>query len=285
MDPYIAWLKVRCHPLFETAGTYWRPYHHALVPASLKPEPIELDSQQANELLEKSGTLFLRYFSRTYEQPTAFWYMACNEYDFKKLPHKVRTQIRRAQRDCRIERVDPAWLADNGYPCFQVAFSRYRNARPESREEFEEMCRGSIGGPFEFWAAFVGDQLVGFAKCVVGNDYCACVVSKLDPRFLSLSPSSALHDAMLRTYVSEQQKTVTCGFRNVVHDTDMHRFLLQFGYRRVYCDLKVRYRPLVRALVSVLYPFRLAMRRALDSGWTDRINALLFQEEIRRTFE
>jgi len=285
MDSYIAWLKDRRHPLFEVAGTYWRPYHQALVPASPKPEPIELDLYQANELLEKSGTWFLRYFSRTYEQPTAFWYTACYEYDLKKLSPNARHKIRRAQRHCRIERVDPAWLADNGYPCFRAAFSRYRGARPESREEFEEMCRGSIGGPFEFWAAFVGHQLVGFAKCVVGYDYSACSVVKLDPSFLSLGPSYALQDAILRTYVSEDQKTVTHGFRNVAHDTDIHKFLLQFGYRPVYCDLKVRYRPLVRALVSVLYPFRLAMRRAPDSGWTARINAFLFQEEIRRTFE
>ena len=147
------------------------------------------------------------------------------------------------------------------------------------------MCRGSIGGPFEFWAVFVGNELAGFVKCAVGHDYSALTVFKLAPRFLSLYSSSALQDAILRTYVCEQQKTVTIGFRNVAHDTDVHQFMLQFGYRHIYCDLKIHYRPMVQALVNVLYPFRLAMGRAPESRWTGRVKPLLVQEEIRRTFQ
>jgi hypothetical protein len=285
LDPYIDWLKDRRHLIFEGGGTYWKLYHHALIPASPKPEPIELDSHEANKLLEKSGALFLRYFSRRYEQPTAFWYTACHEYDLMKLSGNTRSHVRRGHKHCRVERVDATWLADNGYPCFQAAFSRYRNTRPESREDFNDMCRGSIGGPFEFWAAFVGNELAGFAKCAVGHDYSALTVFKLDPRFLSLYSSSALQDAILRTYVCEQKKTITIGFRNVAHDTDVHEFLLRFGYRHIYCDLKIHYRPMVRALVNVLYPFRLAMGRAAESRFSGRIKPLLVQEEIRRTFQ
>jgi hypothetical protein len=117
MDPYIAWLKNTNQPLFESAGTYWRIYQNALVPASLKPEPVQLSREQAQGLLEKSGALFLRYFTRTSEIPTAFWYTACNEYDNNNLPPKVRSHIRRAYKDCRVERIDPTWLSDNGYAC------------------------------------------------------------------------------------------------------------------------------------------------------------------------
>jgi hypothetical protein len=48
MDPYISWLKESKQPLFEGAGTYWRVYQNALVPASLKPQPVELSRDQAN---------------------------------------------------------------------------------------------------------------------------------------------------------------------------------------------------------------------------------------------
>jgi hypothetical protein len=285
MNSYIRWLKDTKQTLFEAGGTYWRPYQRALVPASLKPEPVELNAEQASGLLGKSGALFLRYFTRTSERPTTFWYTACDEYCFQKLPHKVRSQIRRAHRDCRIERVDPGWLADNGYACYTAAFSRYKNARPESKERFDDMCRGSAGGPFDFWAAFVGDHLAGFGKYVIGDDYAAGVVLKLDPRFLSSSPSSALQDTILRTYVAEQHKTVVIGFRSIVHDTNMHDFVLKFGYRRVYCDLRLVYRPSVRAFVNLFYPFRSLVDLAPDSRWSNKIGALLAQEEIRRSFD
>jgi hypothetical protein len=285
MDSYIRWLKETNRPLFEMAGTYWRKYQNALVPASLKPEPLELSSRQAHELLDRSGALFLRYFTRTISEPTDFWYTACNEYSSKKLPQKVRNIIRQGYRNCRVERVDPAWLADNGYPCYTAAFSRYRNAQPESKERFDEMCRGSLGGPFEFWAAFVGDQLAGFAKCAVDHDYAACLVLKLDPNFIRLNISSALKDTILSTYVSEQGKTAYAGFRSVIHQTNLHDFLLKHGYSRVFCDLKIVYRPTVRACVNLLYRCRSFVGCVPDSSIKRNIQGLLTQEEIRRSME
>ncbi len=285
MDRYISWLKQTNQPLFEIAGTYWRPYHKALVPASLKPEPIHLSAQQARKLLEQSGAPFLRYFSRTVKHPTAFWYTACREYIFNNLPQKVRCHIRRGYKDCRVERVDPVWLADNGYACYKAAFSRYRNGEPESKEEFEDMSRGAAGGPFEFWGAFVGNHLAGFTKCAVGQDYSACLVMKLDPEYIHLSTASALHDTMLRTYVEEQRKIVYAGFRSVVHETNTHDFLKKFGYSRVYCDLQVVYRPAVEACVNLLYSCRSLLDRVPANSLKTNLQGLLNQEEIRRSTE
>jgi hypothetical protein len=147
------------------------------------------------------------------------------------------------------------------------------------------MCRGSAGGPVDFWGVFVGDNLAGFSKCVVGEDYAASVVIKMDPRFLPLSPASGLQDAMLTCYVGQQNKIMLNGFRSMVHDTNMHDFLLKFGYRRIYCDLKVVYRPAVRLFVNLLYQFRSIVRRTPESGWTGKIKVLSAQEEIQRSFE
>src|SRR5258706_14682992 len=59
MDPYISWLNESKQPLFEGAGTYWRGYKNALGPASLKPQPVELSREQAQERLKESGASFL----------------------------------------------------------------------------------------------------------------------------------------------------------------------------------------------------------------------------------
>jgi hypothetical protein len=131
----------------------------------------------------------------------------------------------------------------------------------------------------------VGDQLAGFAKCAVDRDYAACLVLKLDSNFIRLNISSALKDTILNTYVSEQGKPVYAGFRSVVHETNLHDFLLKHGYSRVFCDLKVVYRPAVRRCVNLLYRCRSLVDRAPESSIKCNIQGLLTQEEIRRSME
>lgn len=285
MDEYVAWLKEKKLPVFEVAGTYWRSYHRALIPASLKPQPIVISEKQAQELLKRSGALLLRYFTRTVKYPTSFWYSSCSEYNLTNLSQKVRGRIRRGYKTCRVERVDPLWLAENGYECYTSAFSRYRNAEPEPKAQFEEMCKGAIGGPFEFWAVFVGDTLAGFEKFAVGSDYAASLVLKLDPNYIHESIGPALKDTTLRKYVTEDGKTMHNGFRSVIHETNTHDFLLTLGFSRVYCDLKVVYRPTVKACVDLLYNQRSLLKRLPESSIKSKILGLLSQEEIRRSIE
>jgi hypothetical protein len=76
IDAYVNWLQSSNQIVYDAAGTFWRLYQHGLIPASLKPEPIKISNQQAKELLHKSGALFLRYFTRTLETQTPFWYTA-----------------------------------------------------------------------------------------------------------------------------------------------------------------------------------------------------------------
>jgi hypothetical protein len=284
MDAYIRWLKESDQPLFEIGGTYWRPYQKGLVPASLKPEPIKLDSEQARKLLQESRALFLRYFSAICKTPTPFWYTACSDYNFENLARKTRTQVQRGNKECRIERIDPLWLAEYGYDCYLAAFAKYRNARPESEAKFSEECRLAANGPFDFWGVFVAGRLAAYVKYCVGSDYAAGLEMKLDPRYLSFYPSAALQNTILSTYVAGQRKTVFAGFRSVLHDTNIHDFLLRFGYRRVHCDFKLVYRPAVGALVNLLYAVRTIADRLPGSAWSNRIQSVVRQEGLRRLF-
>jgi hypothetical protein len=284
LDAYVTWLQDTKQTVFEVAGTRWRAYQKGLIPASLKPEPIRLSAAQERELLHKSGALFLRYFTRTFETPTPFWYTACNEYNPNNMGRKTRTQVERAYKVCRVERMSPLWLSANAYCCYVAAFAKYRNAQPDPRSKFEAECRGAAGGPFDFWGVFVGDQLAGYIKYFVGADYIAGLEMKLDPQYLSLNPSSALQDTVLTTYVLNQHKTVYVGFRSLLHDTNIHDFLLRFGYRRVYCDFKLVYRRSVRMFVNFLYSFREVANHMPDSSWSNKIHSLLRQENIRRSF-
>jgi hypothetical protein len=284
MDSYVAWLKKENSPLFEAGGTWWRPYHRALVQASVKPEPVEIGTREAKEVLKRSGTLFLRYFTRTFKEPTEFWYVACDEYEFDKLSSNTRSKIRRGYKSCAVQRVDPAWLAVNGYECYAAAFGRYSNASPVSQRAFEKGLMDSVGGPFDFWAVFCEGKLASYCKCVVGNDYADSVVFKSHPDYLHSYTVYVLMDTILKTYVVAEHKLVTNGFRSISHDTNMQEFTEKFGFHKVYCDLKVVYRPSVGAFVSLLMPFKSVLDRFPNTNLTSGFKSVLTQEEIRRSF-
>lgn len=145
------------------------------------------------------------------------------------------------------------------------------------------MCKGAVGGPFEFWAMFVGDQLAGFDKIAVGLDYTASLVLKLDPNYNHESSGLTLKDTILSKYVTKDGKTMHNGFRSVIHDTNTHDFLLTLGFSRVYCDLKVVYRPAVKACVDLLYNHRSLLSRLPESSVKSKVLGLLSQEEMRRS--
>ncbi|MGH9794584.1 MAG: GNAT family N-acetyltransferase [Candidatus Acidiferrales bacterium] len=286
MDSYVTWLKNSTSiALFESGGVWWRPYHRALVPASPKPEPVALREREAQELLQESGMLFLRYFTRTFDEPTAFWYTVCREYGFDELSRDMRRKIRRARERCEVRQVDADWMATHAYGCYAAAFRRYANAWPDSRETFEKTCREAAGGPFEFWGAFVDGALAAFTKVVTGEDYAAAVVTKLHPDFLPYRPGYALRDSILTTYVAGQGKPVTDGFRSVAHETQQHDHLMKFGYQRVFCDLRIVYRPAVRRFVRFCYPFRSWVDRIPANARMAQVRSLLMQEQIRRSFQ
>jgi hypothetical protein len=147
------------------------------------------------------------------------------------------------------------------------------------------MCRVSPSGAFEFWGVFVEGHLAGFAKCAVGPDYSATLVLKLDPNFMPLNTGPVLQHALLNSYVTDQRKAIFAGFRSIVHDTNAHDYLLKSGYSRVYCDLKVEYRPTVQLGVNLLYSYRGHVDRLPESTLKNNLRGLLAQEEIRRLAE
>jgi hypothetical protein len=266
-DSYVRWLGRRNDStVFWGGGTWWREYHRCLVPASLKPQPIELTKAEAAKLLKASGALLLRYFSKTFDQPTDFWYVACDRYDFEGVSSNTRSKIRRAYKNCVVERTEATWLADHGYECYSAAFSRYRDARAESKSVFQHELLDSVGGPFDFWAVF------------------ATVVVKLHPEYLPLYSAYGLWDTILKNYVTTEGKLVTNGFRAFVHDTNVQDFLRSFGFREVYCDLKIVYKEPLGLCVRILHPFKSITDVIPDSWGRAAMRAMLAQEEIRRSF-
>jgi len=291
-DPYLVWLSRTGESIFWAGDTAWRLYRlgtpwrpNILVPASAKPQPIDISLQESQSLLEQSCSLFLRWFSQTFAEPTDFWYILCDRYDFDALPGKMKTKIRRSQKDCVVRQVDAAWMLANAYPCYLAAYSKHKNSVPYSQSEFgKNICVSGVDGPFAFWGAFVRDTLAAFAKLIVGNDYVTMVVFKVHPDYSASRPAYALLHEILDHYVKNESKPLNNGFRSLHHQTNMQEFLLQFGFRPVYSDLKLVYTPLASLAIRTLYPFRTWLDRIPASRIVAPLRSLVMQEQVSRTF-
>jgi len=67
------------------------------------------------------------------------------------------------------------------------------------------------------------------------------------------------------------------------HDTNIHEFLLKFGFRRQYCRLNIVYSPMLSCVVSLAYPLRALALRLPEHPLSRKLKALLVLESYRRS--
>ncbi len=280
---YVEWLRKTGEPLYGGGGIWWRRYRGALIPAAAGPCFPVLGHDEAKRLLRESGASFLRYSAGPYEEETQWWYVVCGEYDFNKLPGKMKGMINRGLKQCSVRRIGAEWLAEHGYGCYGAAFGRYRNARPLPEDAFRREILGTSGGPFENWGVFVGGELAGYCQCIMEDDTVSTSSIKLHPGFLKYYSSYALIHALCEQYVSAQRRRLSNFTRSISHDTRFQEFLGKFGFRKLYCGLHVIYRPWLGLAVRMAYPARGLLRRIPDVGIVHAAGAILLQEQVRRS--
>ncbi len=279
---YADYLRQSGVPLFSGAGTYWQIYGGALIPASPVSRFVDMDVQTSRRLLNESKAYLMRWSSDPSSQETPWWWIVCDKYDLALVSGNTRSKIRRGQKKCVVRRVSAAWFAESGYECYNKAFSRYHHATPTSKDAFRSsiLLKAQHESLFEYWGAFVEEQLVGYVECVVEEDKgVATTIIKYDPDYLRYYTSYAMMDTLLSHYVVERTLPISNGNRSISHDTNIQDFLLKFGFRRQYCRLNVQYRRFLELAILLLRPFR-----KLLPGWAaiNNVKALLFQEELRR---
>lgn len=271
-------------PLFKAEDIYWRFYQGALVPAPATPCFVELSHEDAKALLKGSGAMFIRYASHPCEKATEWWYIVCDTFDLKMLSSNMRNQIKRGNSSCSVRKIDGEWFADHGYGCYFASYSRYKNANPASKEVFNNDVLATLNGPFEYWGVFVEDYLAGYCQCIVEGNQISTNIIKFNPSFLKHYISYALINTLLMHYVVERHMSVSNSVRSIAHDTNMQNFLLKFAFRKQFCRLNVVYQPWLDFTVKRLYPFRKLVATLPDLGPVHKMQSILVQEELRRTF-
>lgn len=281
---YVTWLQRQGIQLYKAGNEYWRMYRGALVTAPATICYVNLQKSEALSILKESGAKFVRYSSNPCTDKTRWWNIVCDKYNITDLSSSTRSKINRGHKRSLTKRLDAEWIAHNGYNCYVSAFNRYLNAVPLSEDQFHSSIAATIGGPFEYWGVFLGDDLAGYCQCILEHNEVATSVFKYDPSFLKFYTSYSLLDTMLTNYVLENNLRVSNGSRSVAHDTDTQDFLLKFGFVREYCHLNIVYQPAFKLAVQSLYPLRKVIYRLPRNSYTHKIQSILFQEELFRSF-
>lgn len=281
---YIEWLRKQGTRLYEAENIFWIEYNRALIPAPATPCFVHLNHDKAKALLRNSGALLIRYASDPSSHETEWWNVVCDKYDIQKLSSNTRSKINRSKKMCSVKNIDAEWIAFNGYECYLNAYNRYANMTPHSKEEFQDVIIKTVGGPFEYWGVFVGDQLAGYCQCIIEGNVVATNVFKYDPSYLKHYTSYALIDNLLTHFVFEQGKRMSNGARSIAHDTNTQDFLLKFNFQRQYCHLNIVYQPLLSLAVQTLYPFRKLIDFLPDKANINKVRSLLLQEKLHRSF-
>ena len=241
---------------------------------------------------EFKKALFVEYttnFDCGYD--TGWWYcIKEGPYIFDDLKPKRKKNIRRSLRNVAVRREDIASCLDELYEVYSKAEAGYENSDNEVNEtEFRNgYLKMTQRKDQELWTGrdVETNKLIGYMLCTVHDYYVETNVAKYEPEYMSLGVSNAINHTILEEYINHQgKKYVDSGSRSINHKTNSMDYKIDtFDYRKVFCKLHLKYRPIFKVMVILLYPLRNQLLKLDNYTLVHQANAVLAMEEIRREY-
>ena len=270
----------------------WRFYNHAMIPTTAPHEEADLSPLESEEIWNcrkdrKRPILAVWTSDWDCDYETQWWYVIREKpFDLSSLSSSSRRNIRKAFRNCRVEKIDPSQYAEDLWRVFLETVERYENYVIDiTKEEFINACAASCPEE-EYWAGFDKESgiLIGYAIFVVHDDWVTFHKSRYSTLYLKLRVSDAINAKALDYYLNQKGKRyVTDGMRSVLHKTNFQRYLKEhFGYRNAYCVLHMKYRKPLNIFIYIIYPFRKILKMFDRNNAICKLNALLVMEQANR---
>lgn len=260
-----------------------------IFPFACVDDKVVLTDGQATEILKKLGGILIRWSDGdAMETESQEWYsVVCENFvPVESLKSKPRGEMLKGLSNFTVRRIDAAYLSQNGFEIYSKSIAGYKNffSSKFDNQSFARNCM--LAKDFDdiqhYWGVFSKTQLIGYSSVYVFDKIEALYTTiKIVPEYLNDYAAYALLYSMNEYYLGQNGfKYVNDGYRSLLHDTNIQEFLIRkFNFRKRYLKLKVRYTPWLGNVIRIIYP-----ARSVFAGIDKRIQALLDQEMIRRSF-
>lgn len=234
----------------------WLCSNRRLSPVVPPHVPIKVDRDIVKGALKSTGALVAVWNESWDVEEGLWWCIACDDknYGMDSISSKNRRKhTKRGLSNCEIRRLSTDEFARDGYAVHRASRAAYReNAEDVSEERFQKDLRRNAEYPGrETWGAFYDDALIAYVSCVVVDDCVYRMSSKSIPQMRMHNPNEALVFATTSHFMLERQMAcIVSGWRVLDHPTNIQSFMIDMGFRRVYCPLCCEFSPLARVLLS-----------------------------------
>ena len=239
-------------------------YRHSLIwNGAIHKEP-RLSKEEAMVLINNSSSWMLRnLYDFDCKEETNFWYIIKDSYSESEYTKKVRKYIEKANAKFEIGRISRERMINQGYDVYDKAHNHYSvdDGFRYNRNKFLEEIQSMSDEEYEFWGCIdrETDILQAYCICHIHDGMCWFKYSRANPEFLpKYYPMYGMYDARHKYYLNELKlKYVLTSARSITEHSNIQNFLIEkFGYRKAYCHLKIYYRPWLKFLINITYPFR-----------------------------
>ncbi|MBE6941079.1 MAG: hypothetical protein E7455_02165 [Ruminococcaceae bacterium] len=269
----------------------WRYYNHAAIPTTPPHEEPDTAPVRDGRIWKLDGAPLLARWTTDFDcgHETGWWYVIKDTpFDLLSLKAKRRYEINKGVKSYETRVVDPCDYKEALYEVQIAAFSAYpEKYRPTvERESFLDSVAGwtqyTIIGAFQRETG----ELSGYALLQrVGDKYVDFSVLKTKPEHEKAGVNAALVAGVLQHFDAFlADGGILCdGARSINHETAFQDYLEKyFCFRKAYCRLHIDYKPKIRWLIGLLYPFRKLFIKLDGIGIIHQMNAILKMEEIHR---
>lgn len=268
----------------------WKYYNHAAIPTTAPHEKVNTQPIKDKTIWKMDGKpLFARWtenFDCGYE--TEWWYCIKDKpFDFNQIKSKRRTEIRKGLKLNKVKIVKAMDYIDEIHRIQNECYADYpEQYKPHINYEMtKELCR-SWDISHIVYMAFSEEtgEAVGFACVEPINEYVNLEILKVPNRHKNSQVVAALmYNILIEMLNNRKYKYICDGARNLVHQTNFMEYLVkQFAFRFAYCNLKMDYRPIIKPIIKLLYPFRVIIEKFSKNKLLFNISVVLKMEHISR---
>lgn len=251
----------------------WRYYNHALIPTCAPDEKPLIESLNSNIWFHGKKPLFARWtYDFDCKKETNFWYLIKDTpFDINELTSHYRNQIKKGFKYFDFKKIDPKEYEDSLIEVQKEAFKGYeKSAIIKYDDRSYDDC--------DYFGVFYKDtnELCGYIITYVKNRCIQFDQMRTDPNYEKLGISEAMVYGLLEYYKNDLKNGmyINDGTRSVLHETKFQDYLIKkYHFRKAYCKLNIKYNPIFKIAVYLLYPFRRIIRN-------NKIKAILLMQEI-----